>query len=125
MRENGTSNHQRPCIHVRPGAGCVEGLLPAVYEAALVHSETHHHRSNHGLQPDQSTSAIIYVSIVVVFYVVIIAVLVGTTLRRRGLGSDEPEDTKHLLLYDEKTDSVTTTPAVPTSKIHEAGLLTV
>ncbi|XP_069955187.1 uncharacterized protein [Cherax quadricarinatus] len=125
MRENVTSHH-RPCVHLRPGGDCVEGLLPAVYEAALVHSETHHH-NNHHSPTDQSTSAIIYVSIVVVFYVVIIAVLVGTTLRRRGVGGEETEEeeTRHLLLYDEKTDSVTHTPAVPASRIHEAGLLTV
>ncbi|XP_069156076.1 uncharacterized protein [Procambarus clarkii] len=123
MRENVT-NHHRPCVHLRPGGQCVEGLLPAVYEAALVHSETHH--SGHHNPTDQSTSAIIYVSIVVVFYVVIIAVLVGTTLRRRGGGGEEvEEETRHLLLYDEKTDSVTHTPAVPASRIHEAGLLTV
>ncbi|XP_071536562.1 uncharacterized protein [Panulirus ornatus] len=124
MRENGTTNHHRPCVHIRPGGDCVEGLLPAVYEAALVHSETHHHNPHH-TPADQSTSAIIYVSIVVVFYVVIIAVLVGTTLRRRGQATEEAEETRHLLLYDEKTDSVTQTPAVPASRIHEAGLLTV
>ncbi|XP_066937147.1 uncharacterized protein [Macrobrachium rosenbergii] len=124
MRLNATSHGQQPCIHIRPGGECVEGLLPAVYEAALVHSETHHHNPHHS-PPDQSTSAIIYVSIVVVFYVVIIAVLVGTTLRRRGQANEEVEETRHLLLYDEKNDCVMQTAAVPTSRIQEAGLLTV
>ncbi|CAL4088444.1 unnamed protein product, partial [Meganyctiphanes norvegica] len=124
MRENitSTTSTHAPCVQLRPGSNCIEGLLPAVYEAALVHSETHH---SHRLPPDQSTSAIIYVSIVVVFYVVIIAVLVGTTLRRRGLVQEEAEETRHLLLYDDKTNKVTQTPAVPTSRIIEAGLLTV
>ena len=66
-----------------------------------------------------------FFQIVVVFYVVIIAVLVGTTLRRRSLVAEETAETRHLLLYDEKTDSVHPTTAVPTSRIHEAGLLTV
>ena len=45
----------------RPGGPCVEGLLPAVYEAALVHSDLQH-RHRHPLA-DQTTSAIIYVSV--------------------------------------------------------------
>ena len=44
--------------------------MPAVFEAALVHSETHehkisshHHSSQNVVVMDQSTSAIIYVSV--------------------------------------------------------------
>ncbi|MCL4145334.1 UNVERIFIED_CONTAM: hypothetical protein GTU68_040265, partial [Idotea baltica] len=66
--------------------------------------------------------------IVVAFYVLIIAVLVGTTLRRRGalaFSSEEREEARHLLLYDAKTDKVRPSLAVPQSRINEAGLLTV
>lgn len=63
--------------------------------------------------------------IVVVFYVFIIAILVGTTLRRRSLIAEDMEESRHLLLYDQKTDTVRPTPAVSASKIHEAGLVTV
>ncbi|KAF2354854.1 hypothetical protein FHG87_014391 [Trinorchestia longiramus] len=107
-----------------PGGACVEGLLPAVYEAALVHSNTHRRHPVHPVA-DQTTSAIIYVSIVVVFYVMIIAILVGTTLRRRSLLAEDMEENTHLLLYDQKTDTVRPTTAVPTSRLHESGLVTV
>ena len=61
----------------------------------------------------------------VVFYVMIIAILVGTTLRRRSLLAEDLEESTHLLLYDQKTDSVRPTAAVPTSRLHESGLITV
>ena len=68
--------------------------------------------------------------IVVVFYVVIIGVLVGTTLRRRSGGGgggvgEEEEDTRHLLVYDEKAGHVQATPALPTSRLVEAGMMQV
>ncbi|XP_018012071.1 uncharacterized protein LOC108669278 [Hyalella azteca] len=113
-----------PCIRIKPGGACLEGLLPAVYEATLVHSNTHGRHALHTVA-DQTTSAIIYVAIVVIFYVLIIAILVGTTLRRRSLLAEDMEESTHLLLYDQKTDTVRPTAAVPASRLLESGLVTV
>ncbi|XP_015906197.1 uncharacterized protein [Parasteatoda tepidariorum] len=81
------------------GGLCNGTLVPSALKAVR---EKTHHQTVKIIFPEQSTDAVIYVTVVVVFYAAIILILVGTNIHRfrrnraGALGNGEPnEPPKH------------------------------
>ncbi|XP_076373310.1 uncharacterized protein LOC143258189 isoform X2 [Tachypleus tridentatus] len=94
---------------------CNDTITPSALQAAGPHKVDPHHTVR-VIFPDQSTDAIIYVTVVIVFYAAIIFILVGTNLHRfrtnddtqsSSLSDDEEEcyeleEKRHLVIHFDK-----------------------
>ncbi|KAG8187387.1 hypothetical protein JTE90_016933 [Oedothorax gibbosus] len=100
------------------GGLCNGTLVPSALKA--VRDKTHH-QTVKIVFPEQSTDAVIYVTVVVVFYAAIILILVGTNIHRfrrnrsafnGGEGQEEPPKQQVVVRLDhrEKAYQVSATP---------------